>query len=213
MKKLILLLILTVIPVSCFAVVNNRNGVSINTSTIINGCQVASSINGATVASASSPGTLYIYPDGDSIYNDWTALGAGDHYVEIDDNKDSPDEDTTYLSTAGNSQYDNWTVENDAGELSGKTITNVTVYFRSKASAGTPAYYIDIRVNGTNYTSSSKAQSTSYAWYNHSWAENPNTAAAWTQADINALIVGIHSASISGNTLYLTTVYVKVDYE
>ena len=211
MKKLILLFVL--IPVFSFGDISQWNGMTINTSTNINGCPGFSSLNGATVVSASSPGTLYIYPDGDSIYNDWSALGAGNHYVEIDDNKDSPDEDTTYLSTTGNSQYDNWTIESDGGELTGKTITNVTVYFRSKASAGTPVYYIDIRVNGVNYASAGKTQSTSYDWYNNAWTQNPNTTSEWTQSDINNLIVGTHSGSIAGNTLYITTVYVKVDYE
>ena len=71
-----------------------------------------------------------------------------------------------------------------------------------------------VKVGVTNYLYNFVGGSTgAYTSYEHPWATNPATAAAWTVADLNALIAGCGWSSRAGTKEYKTTaVYVRVTY-
>ena len=216
MKRLLLLLLL-LIPYLCFADIDEWNGVTVTSSVEWCGVSGVASIDGVTVASGGGAGSLYIYPSADGYWDQWTPSGGGDSFDEVYsagvDDKDNTDDDSTYISTATNNQYDSYTFTDDGGVLTGKTITLVTVYWRSRCESGTPSCRGLVRTNGQSYAPDNEVQSTSYAWFTKSWTLNPQSSSAWTQSEINALEAGVFVPTISGNTVRVTTLYVKVDYE
>lgn len=103
-------------------------------------------------------------------------------------------DDTNGVSIATNSAQDIYNLDDPS--LSG-TITNVEVFARAWRT--TTVYEvlrgsakIGVRVGSTNYLSAAKAINTGATQVSQSWATNPNTSAAWTWAEINALLAIIY---------------------
>jgi hypothetical protein len=64
---------------------------------------------------------------------------------------------------------------------------------RNDAAGGPQNLQLAIRTNATNYFSATKTLGVGYSANINIWETNPNTAAAWTSADIAALQIGVKS--------------------
>ena len=156
-------------------------------------------------------GSLYLNPNANGSSFSWTAQSGGDDdYLEVDEGKDSPD-DATYVYTTSAYSYETFHLDDDGGVLSGKTITNVTIYVRVECTTSNVVQVV-AKPTTSYRTSANKNTTTSYTWVSESWGVNPDTSSAWTQGDINGLQAGVTTRALSGTTT-VSTVYVKVDYE
>ena len=152
----------------------------------------------------------YLYPDGDKSTG-FTSKGGGDHYIEVDDSYDEPDDDGTYVYRAPTmGSQDCYTSENHS-EGSG-TINSLTIYVRAKktdSKAANAQTVIGIDEVGDT-KSDSHAVTTSYADYSDEYNQNPWTSSAWTWSEIDNLYIGL--AYQGDSTIRCTQVYIAVDY-
>lgn len=155
-------------------------------------------------------------PTGDSTNpNTWTSSAGGSKFADVDDAVGAPNDDTDYIhsSTAFGSQQFTFA----AFSITSSAVAKITVTMRFRSEAGTQEARARLQVNGTQYTGSTKTMSTTYADYTEDWLTNPNTAAAWAEADVE----GTGSAPLQQfgvqlraftNTGRCTQTYVSVDY-
>lgn len=122
--------------------------------------------------------TTWSGSDGDSVNN----------YLLVDEIPS--DGDTTYVESVTISGEDLYNFE--ASALTGTTIRRVWIESRTKntvAAGGQVAHVI--KTNGTEYVGSGISLLTSYArCVGEEYVQNPNTAAAWTVANLDALQAG-----------------------
>jgi hypothetical protein len=158
-------------------------------------------------------------PASDSGVNEWTALGGGTHFSEVDDAVGAPDDDTTYVSTAVSDKIERF--NRAAFALpAGAVISAVDVVVRCKMTAGTGNIRPLSLVNGsTTFFGSPQAVSTSWATYTGTLTTNPGTTVAWTKADVEGTsgtpldaYVGFYSHNLAGGTLRLSACYIAVTY-
>jgi len=99
--------------------------------------------------------------------------------------------------------------------LVAETINSVTIYVR--ALKLDPPASIEVapvvRIASTNYQGTGFSPSTNnvYETGSHTWTTNPNTAVAWTVAEVDALNAGIIKNTSGG--MRVTQVYAEIDYE
>ncbi|MEW6143348.1 MAG: hypothetical protein AB1597_09410 [Chloroflexota bacterium] len=129
------------------------------------------------------------------------------------------DADTTYVFDATNTawEYDLYNLQDSA--VAG-TISNVTVYVKAR-SVSTPTrnnVNTVIKTNGVEYRGTATQTTTSYALYSTSYNTNPNTSAAWTWTQVNALQAGVEltecktTGGTSTRETRCTYVYIVVTY-
>jgi len=132
-----------------------------------------------------------VYPNADGAVSDWTALGAGDHYLEVDE-LTVDDDDTSYVFAS---------VDNDEelfeftplAQLSG-TINGVMVKSRLKndAAGSRNVQTLHRSVAGNVSNGATKVvNTTAYAAYNQIWEVNPDGSVAWTVAEIDGSQFGM----------------------
>jgi len=134
------------------------------------------------------------------------------HFDKVDDSKNSPDDDTTYVKSNGNI-----TTYTDIYNLTDTTgsgyITSVVVCIRVKEAGGDGvSAATKIVVDGTTYTAS-KTPTASYTTFSESYSTNPKTGEEWTWAELDALKAGV---SVTGHDytptyVYCTQVFVVVN--
>lgn len=132
-----------------------------------------------------------IVPTGAGNTTEWTA-SAGANWECVDE---IPKNDADYVSTTG--------VKKDtyvAGDMSGSpdSIKCVQIQSRSQNISFTNNLMLIVRSGGTDYESSNKAISAFKSYY-HIWETNPADAAAWEEADVNAIEIGVKNNT--GNNL------------
>lgn len=158
-------------------------------------------------------------PTGDSATNDnWTALGGGSKFSEVDDPVGTPDEDTSYINKSGaGAAPQDFTFT--AFDISSSAIASITVTLRTRVAAGVVSTIVRIKVNGTAYTTGSIATSGSYTNKTNTWLTNPNTGVDWTEADVEGTGAnplqefGVSSGSQgAGEEIRCTQAYITVDY-
>jgi hypothetical protein len=155
--------------------------------------------------------TINLTPIADGAYDQLTPSGCANSFECIDDPPGSPDDDTTYLSLSSGTGRQSVIVN---AFYAGETINNVTVLARCKNGgfASALTVYPFVRINGTDYDD--PAGATAYSTYDdfsYTWNTNPDTAAAWTPADLAALEAGLRLVA-TGSPGRLTQIYVIVDY-
>ncbi len=156
--------------------------------------------------------TLTLRPNGNGDVIECTPYpNTGEsNYQDVDEA--SQNGDTDYVTNpAGTTKIDLYALENHTTET--LYILGVTVYIYAKVtgSVGTQNSYIKIKTGGTQYDSTVKYLSTSYALYSHTWTTNPNTSAAWTWTNIDNLQAGLQLFS-SDEQQRCTQLYVVVSY-
>jgi hypothetical protein len=147
-------------------------------------------INDASGAADNSwPGdgrVIGIKPNGAGDNTDFTP-SAGANYENVDDVPH--DSDTTYNHSGTDGHYDLFNLE--ACGLSDVDILGVNVKgtMRKEVANGDKAR-LKVKAGATEYDGDDKDILTSYTRINQEWRTNPNTAAAWQTAEIDALQAG-----------------------
>ena len=138
---------------------------------------------------------------------------SGAHWEKVDEA--ISDSDSTYVYT--NSSVWQEDLYNIADHSTGVgTINYVKVYAVCRADA-TPmqtSVYTHIKTNEIEDNGSEETVTTSYATYSYQWDYNPQTLAAWTWSEIDALQIGVGlRESATGQNTRCTQVYAEVGYE
>jgi hypothetical protein len=133
-----------------------------------------------------------LFPNADGSVLQWTANGAANRWDCVDEQ--TPDEDTTYISSDTPGQINLSALSDMAGNESG--IEAVIVQHRSrKDDTGARSVRSLVRTGGANYTGTTSSLASSYAHYASIWLTNPNTGSAWTRTEIDALEVGVETVT------------------
>lgn len=155
---------------------------------------------------------LTLAPNADSTPLELTALGGGDHYIEVDEQPD-PDEDSTRVYTTSTAnKVDLYGLPNHTTESG--TINSVKAYARCRYTAGVSYGQIKIKTHATVYSGDEETLPPfDYTTYSKTWSDNPNTLTAWTWAEVDALEAGIQlrTGGVKRGA-HCTQVYVEVDY-
>lgn len=130
-----------------------------------------------------------LFPDADGAHTDWTPSAGVDHYAMVDENP--PDGDTTTNNSATPTDRDSFDFEDLPGGIAGTVHAVCAAINSRKDDAGTRTLQPSVRVGGTDYDGSSVNIPDTYAYHNlYAWELNPDIAAAWTVATVNALESG-----------------------
>ena len=101
----------------------------------------------------------------------------------------TPDDDTTYNSTATVNHVDTHVVQD--APVVGATLYGVQVCVSTKKSdAGAGALAPVVRHSGTDYAGTAVNIGTGYGYVTQVYGQNPGTSAAWVEADFNAAEFG-----------------------
>ncbi len=156
-----------------------------------------------------SPGVETLRPNAVGATNAWDPSGATNNWECVDE-VPPYDDDGTYAYTTKNNKRDSYNLQ-DHTTGSG-TISNVRVYARARTLPPAKTLAIEIVVGGITYTGAIQTMTTSYVDYLEDWGQNPNTIAAWTWADIDALEAGFANFVAGGIEHRVTAVWVEVTY-
>jgi len=140
---------------------------------------------------------------------------TGNPETNYDNVNDSPVNDSTYNynSSVANTKTDKFNISFGVTTLS---ISSVKVYVRAKNSTddgiNSADLWIKIVTGGSEYSSS--RISIGASWENNSkeWTTNPKTGVAWTDSDIENLIIGYSGYSVYNPSLLVSDIYVVVTY-
>lgn len=162
--------------------------------------------------------TTNLTPNGAGNYTNWN-IGAGctSNYQCVDDPPGSPDDDTTRLQLAAstNNTRDSYQLT-DYG--AGGTINSIKVIARIRknvAGSNNATARLFLRISSTDYdgdTLHNISPDGAYANYEQTWTTNPNTSAAWTDADLDALEAGLLLVAAGDAQVRFTQIYTEVDY-
>jgi hypothetical protein len=170
--------------------------------------------NYRTWHSTGSTTTTTLRPDKAGTYQQWTAYGGFVHATLTSDLSDA-----TGVKVTGD------TVSKETEDLDDPTfgetatINSVTVWIRVQVtgSGAGEAAVIIVRTNGADYESgaiSIKAARGVYLDFSNVWATNPNTASAWTKAEVTNLEAGLRASSIGGGEIVeCSEIWVVVSYD
>ena len=155
---------------------------------------------------------FFLYPDGVDANDAHVAVGAATLDACVDDGATSPDNDATYASvnTSAAARKVRFTLTTMPTVAS---ISRITVYIRasnaSSAAVGTKKPYLYIAA--TEYAGAVHPADGPYLLFADTWTLNPNTGAAWTKANLDALVVGVETSVDTINVTRMTQLYVEVE--
>lgn len=131
---------------------------------------------------------LLLMPDGAGAHADWTPL-VGANWQEVDDNP--PDGDTTYNASNTVTDRDSFTFEDLPGTLTGTILALCAAINSRRDDAVAHELEPSVRVGGTDYDGTAALVTDAYSFYNlYAWELNPDIAAVWTIATVNAVESG-----------------------
>lgn len=165
-------------------------------------------------------------PTANATDSNWTYSGStsgctsdATKWACVDDPIGSHDSATTYVyrQTSNSNQMFEYTDFN----INSTAITNIILTYICQYTGGDGLNIVArIQVNGTEYTGTADAITTSWASYSNTWTTNPNTSLAWTEADVEGTGAaplqefGINPTSIvAGEEAQCTQVYITVTYD
>ena len=144
--------------------------------------KLGSNIGSGGGVSVSSPEILR--PSAPGTYNLLFASGCGALWECV--NETVADEDAAYIYGTGGS-WDAQTFNAQNSSVNSGIIDSVKIFIRAKDFKARTA----IRTNGTKYESADITLTASYTNYSKTYVTNPNTLAAWTWSEINAIEIGV----------------------
>jgi len=152
-------------------------------------------------------------PNGAGGSTQWTGTeegeGAGTHWQKVDEAV--ADEDGTYVYSAAPGQDDAFALENSG--VGAGTINSVTVYARGrKTTVDVVSIKVALWTGGSRFLSGLKTFAQNYEDHSNVWNQNPDTLAAWTWAEIDALQVGARTNAVDGGEARMTQAWIVVDY-
>jgi hypothetical protein len=145
-----------------------------------------------------------IVPTGVGNATEWTpSVGANWECVN-----EIPKNDADYVSASGTDKdEDTYTTGNLSGSIA--SINCVQVQSRTQNITFTNNLNLIVRSGGADYISGDKAVSDWMSYY-HIWETNPADSAAWEEADVNAIEIGIKNNT--GNNLGSYQVLAQVEW-
>jgi hypothetical protein len=132
-----------------------------------------------------------LFPNADGSNSAWTPSTGTDHYALVDE---STPNTTDYVETSGVGNKDTWNFQNLSaitGTIYGVQVSSAAL----KDDAGARSIANTVKSGATNADGATQALSTSQLYYMDIWATDPNTAAAWTEANVNAAEFGVKLAA------------------
>lgn len=159
----------------------------------------------------------YLYPTGDGDETDWSANGAANAYDCVDDDKDTPNDNTDYISHnyASTSDYTHLFELSDLSVIDSEdSIANVDVFVRARrtAPATTSPAKVVLKLGGN--TSTSDAFNLSYSWDidEVSFTASRPGGGSWSYSDFASLQAGLQITGHGSTTDYArcTSIYVRV---
>lgn len=129
-----------------------------------------------------------VLPTGAGASTLWTP-SAGSNWDAVNDSP-APDGDTTYVSSATAGQTDLYAF-GDLGVASGTVKAVQATVLARKDDAGSRSLAVVARPGSTDRVGATQAVGDNYAGYTEVWNTNPDTAAAWTVAEVNASQFGV----------------------
>jgi hypothetical protein len=130
---------------------------------------------------------LMLMPNADTAQKDFSRSAGSDNYALVDE--DLQDDDTTYVYSSTVGHIDRYTLENLS--VTPVSILNVQARQRvKKYDSGARSSSMVIKSGATTVTSGAMTLSSSYGWQSYAMVTDPDTAAAWTQAGVDALELG-----------------------
>lgn len=157
--------------------------------------------------------TQTLRPNGVGAADSWTA-STGNSWDCIKESVANAD--TDYVSTAAQFATGIYAYDNLTAIPAGMAISDVTVYTTvRKVTTGatqTIQWFAYIGASYYSGTASTIIDDTAYHQYTNSFAVNPATGVAWTEAGVNAAQFGFQKMDASANVLRITQQYVVVTY-
>jgi hypothetical protein len=132
---------------------------------------------------------LGLTPSADTAQLDWSAQPAGSHYANIDEDGGNDGTDYVYDSLAGNEDlYDYSDLPATIGD-----VMLVDIWTQAALSvAGSESLVLTCQSGATHSDGSTEAVTdTAYTTFHRRMLQDPNTAAAWTEAGFNAAQFGV----------------------
>ncbi|NCC03457.1 MAG: hypothetical protein EOM37_05340 [Proteobacteria bacterium] len=128
-----------------------------------------------------------LFPSGVGASAQFTPTGSATNWENVDDA--APDDDTSYNASETAGQIDSFTFA-DLTALNAAIMGVQANILARKDDAGNRQMRAVARVGSTNYEGADLTLTDSYLDHRTIWNQNPATAAAWTEAEINAAEFG-----------------------
>jgi hypothetical protein len=128
-------------------------------------------------------------PDANGTTNNFTASPAVSNYLNVDDGA-TPDDDTTYNHSSTATHKELYTCSNIVGNVDTIHAVQVRAYAR-KEDAGNRLINLICRNSTTEVDSGQKGLTTTYGYKSHIYENDPDGGGNWTEADVNAIEVGL----------------------
>ena len=132
-----------------------------------------------------------ILPTGAGNLTGWTP-SAGANYACVDER---PASDADYVSINSNDVVDTYAAGNMVGSIGSVKCVQVQSRTELDESPTPTNLKLVVRSGGTDYLSGDKVVPATPAGLCHLWETNPADSAAWEESDINAMEIGIKSAT------------------
>jgi hypothetical protein len=128
-------------------------------------------------------------PNANGTTNNFTASPAVSNYLNVDDGS-APDDDTTYNHSSTATHKELYACSNITGNVDTIHAVQVRAYAR-KEDAGNRQINLICRNNVTEVDSGQKGLTTTYGYKSHIYENDPDGGGNWTEADVNAMEVGL----------------------
>ena len=124
-----------------------------------------------------------LYPNADTAVKQWTPLTGTDNYAMVDEAQCDGDATYVYASSAATDNYDFGNLSDNPASV--RAVQAVT--FAKKTDTSTRNIYLQTVSGATTSDGSAQALLSTYTRFNRIMETDPNTAAAWTYTNVNAV--------------------------
>jgi hypothetical protein len=163
-------------------------------------------------------GPEVLRPTGAGSVTEWSSNLLVDNWQCLNEVNSDDDSSYVYSSNLLVNQTDFYSIQSHTVGFG--TITNVTVWMRSRASdvpAGlTPPMQLMLKTHSTEFQADPISLTTTYTNYAQSYPVNPQTGIAWTWSEIDTLEVGIRGSAIQVDSSTAnptcTQIWIEVNY-
>ena len=156
--------------------------------------------------------TLTIEPDGNgTIDTEWSVPSASDYWVAV-----TTDKEIKLDTGAGDVyKYCGFTCSSPTYSFGNINSVTVRVHVADKVNGTGFGFFIFTKPSDTRYFSGQKDVGVvdTYSWQTNTWNTNPDTSAAWTWEEIEALNVGIRAYRNTSKNLYCNDIDIVVNYD
>lgn len=124
-----------------------------------------------------------LYPNADTATTDWTPLSGTDNYAMVDEAQCDGDVSYVYASAAATDNYDFANLSDNPASVRAVQ----AVMFAKKTDTATRNIYLQTVSGATTSDGSAQQLLSEYTRFNRIMETDPNTAAAWTYTNVNAV--------------------------